>query len=92
MNTSPSFKQAEFVASGVSNRINRPWYIFHRRCSNPVIVPENEFKRYMNLGYTLICAYYNGKKYKNIYRIEGKLEFIQQKGYEYENCNCKNRR
>ena len=71
------FKDAEFVAAGVSNRVNRPWYIFHRWCSDPVIVSENDFKRYLNLGYSLICAYYNGKEYKNIYRIEGKLEFIQ---------------
>ena len=32
--------------------------------------------RYMSLCYKVLCAYFDGKRYKNLYLLDGKLHFV----------------
>ena len=70
-------KELESTARELSKRHHEyPWYIFRRKGSNDVIVPECEVKRYMKLGYEVLCAYHNGKRYKNVYLLGDGLHFV----------------
>ena len=68
--------QIEVNARRISSHVIRPWYICRRAGSNDVVASEIDLKRYMQLGYSVRCAYFDGKRYKNIYALDGKLEFI----------------
>ena len=69
-------KQIEASARRISSHTSRPWYICRRAGSNDVVVSELDLKRYMHLGYSVLCAYFDGKRYKNIYTLDGQMEFI----------------
>lgn len=69
-------RQTEAIARQISSREKRPWYICRRTGCKDVVVSEQDLNRYMRLGYKVLCAYYDGKQYKNIYQLEGKLHFV----------------
>lgn len=76
MNDKKKKSPAEPTARMLSKREYGAFYVMEKRCRNDVVVSENDLKRYMQLGYTVICAYFDGHRYKNIHRLGGKYEFV----------------
>lgn len=68
--------EAERIAGNVSHSSGKPWYVMSKEGYRPVVVSEENLNRYMKNGYTVMSAYLKGKQYKNLYRIEGKLQFV----------------
>ena len=69
-------KQTEATARQISVREKRPWYICRRYGAKDVVVSDQDLDRYMSLGYKVLCAYFDGKRYKNLYLLDGKLHFV----------------
>ena len=49
--------------------------ICHRTGCRDVVVSEQDLSRYIQNGYKVLCAYYDGKQHKNLYLVEDKMHF-----------------
>ena len=66
----------ELTASTISIQSGKPWYICSKDGRGDVIVSEENLKRYERGGFKVVCAYHKGERYKNLYRIDGRLQFV----------------
>ena len=70
-------KQTEATARQVSIKEKKPWYICRHYGCNDVVVSEQDLDRYMQHGYKVLCAYFDGRRYKNLYMVDGKMQFVR---------------
>ena len=68
---------SELTARAISIQSGKPWYICTKDGHSDVIVSEENLKRYMKEGFNVICAYHKGERYKNLYRIDGRIQFVR---------------
>lgn len=66
----------EQVASTLSMTSGKPWFILRKNGYEDKAMTEDSVKRFMQLGYRVICVYFKGNRYKNMYTIDGKLQFV----------------
>ena len=69
-------KRIYATASAMSVQTWKPWYICKKPGFDDVSVSEENLKRYMQLGFKVECVFYEGKRYKNLYMLDGKLQFV----------------
>lgn len=68
--------ESERTASAMSVRTGKPWYVCRKDGRHDLIVSEENLKRQMQKGYKVVCVYYAGMKYKNLYTVSGRLQFV----------------
>ena len=68
--------ESERTASAMSIRTGKPWYICQKEGRHDLIVSEENLKRQMQNGFKVVSVYYAGKKYKNLYTVNGRLQFV----------------
>lgn len=66
----------EQVASTLSVTSGKPWFILRKNGYEDKAMTEDSVKRFMQLGYKVICVYFKGDRYKNMYTIDGRLQFV----------------
>lgn len=78
MNERKPLNSTEATARLLSTDESIPYYIMLRDGCSDVIVPESELKRHMQLGYKTACAWFKGKRYKNIHCLSDGIHFVSQ--------------
>lgn len=68
--------ESERTASAMSLRTGKPWYICQKEGHPDLIVSEENLKRQMQNGYKVVSVYYRGEKFKNLYTVSGRLQFV----------------
>ena len=68
--------ESDRTASSMSIRTGKPWYICKKEGQHDLIVSEENMKRFMQNGYKVVSVYYRGKKFKNLYNVNGRLQFV----------------
>lgn len=66
----------ELTASTLSVTTGKPWYIMKKDGATDKAITEDNMKRFMQLGYKVDCVYYNGERHRNLYTLEGRLQFV----------------
>ncbi|MBR1561218.1 MAG: hypothetical protein IJ646_13355 [Clostridia bacterium] len=67
----------EWSARTLSIGTQFPWYVMENEArGHTIAVSETHLKWYMQQGYKAKAAYYKGERYKNIYNLGGKLQFV----------------
>ena len=68
--------QSERTASAMSLRTGKPWYVCKKEGCQDLIVSEENLKHQMQNGFKVVSVYYGGKKFKNLYTVSGRLQFV----------------
>lgn len=66
----------ELTASTLSVTTGKPWYIMKKEGAPDKAMTEDSLKRFMQLGYKVDCVYYEGERHRNLYMLEGRLQFV----------------
>lgn len=69
-------KQIVSLAYTMSAHNPNIWYICQSIGKSDVLVSDRDIKRFMQLGYQVESAYLNGKRYRNIYELNGEIKFV----------------
>ena len=68
--------QLEKMASALSVKQGKPWYVCDKVGERGKVLSEENLKRYMQHGYTVRCAFYQGERYKNVYTFGGGIQCV----------------
>lgn len=67
------------IARRLSERDTLIWYCMEHPKRSSVCVSESDLKRYMQLGFKVVCCYCNGERHKNAFfdRDRGRYIFTE---------------
>ena len=69
-------RQLEGVARTLSMQ-GKPWYVCQRDESHGRVMSEENLWRYKQMGWSVVCAYWRGERYKNVYTLGGGIQTVE---------------
>lgn len=53
------------------------WYVCQKEGRSDVLVSDRDIDRFMRQGFKVESAFFDGKRYRNIYKLGGEIKFVQ---------------